>query len=745
MKFHIDFKFYRKSAIVKRRKLASIENIYKSEENDEMQLPVHDIYDEYRHKLLFGGKIVSIKDEIFTELSQKMKRTKEAVYLAMKRVHSAKIGSTTEIVDAENVVVPRNDALRSKSAFDNSDDNNGNSDTASVDAIVKESYSEVFENAGIFETEYRSEKMRDKKITKLCVKSGWTSKLAVLLYTKFGISCKFDLKKAWVVNGTVSSKGTCVCGGGLVVSSDLKVLRVNITNIDKDFAHTRKYSQKGALKEKSSHLLQHHTAEFTRMKLVNEINPDNKNLNEIFDPLTPGNNALRIQKYKQGKCEGDPIKVLMDMKANAFKNVIIAVGMSPFYVFYQTELQLAWYKTESKRGPISISIDATGSVVIPPQLSQEIQGRDKLKHIFLYSIVVETATKSVPVIQMLSQDNSSEFIEFFLHKMFKEIKAPYQIVCDESKALLKALAAAFAKFYSINDYVKACMSALINGTPAPLCFLRIDRSHFVKNVTRKIKEKDYRRKQFYQGVVGYLIQCESFETVKKILLDFFTVLLNKFDGSIDSIPTAAEESKRRLLRLITTHSEEADYVDAEMKLDDTELNTNVDCDWINQIIEQVGISDGDDETSHANLYYSPSDKDFYVRLFSTISLWSNVMNSSFGCTTTVATSSDIESSFKSLKHGITRGKMVRVDSFLPIHIEYVNAEVKLNASSSANSKHTNSSSIQMRKRSSSLHKTSPSAIRKRSNSNQYEYYETEQKEEENGKCLELYDLVKTLY
>lgn len=109
-----------------------------------------------------------------------------------------------------------------------------------------------------------------------------------------------------------------------------------------------------------------------------------------------------------------------------------------------------------------------------------------------------------------------------------------------------------------------------------------------------------------------------------------------------------------------------------------------------------------------------------------------------------ATSSDIESSFKSLKRGIMKGKMTRVDSFLPKHIEYLNSEVKLNASKSANSKHTNTN-VQMRKRSNSLNECSPIA-RKRSNSNQFDYYESELDEEENGnnKCLEFYVLVDIL-
>lgn len=195
----------------------------------------------------------------------------------------------------------------------------------------------------------------------------------------------------------------------------------------------------------------------------------------------------------------------------------------------------------------------------------------------------------------------------------------------------------------------------------------------------------------------------------------------------------AEKSKQKLLRLITTY-DEADYADDEAKLEDTDLDVNVDCAWIEQVIADIAISDGG-KGSHENLYYSPGDKYLYAKKFSTIVLWSNVMNKPFSSTSTLATSSDVESTFKSLKRSITQGKMMGVNTFVALHIEYVNAEVKLNAGSVANDR-----GIQKRKRSNSLGESPPNPRYKRSKSIHCDYYNNEPVENGKNKCLEFYIL-----
>lgn len=720
-----------------------------NDSRDSIELPVHDkflspreLYDKYQHEILINGKMIATRSIIFDKLGEKLDKSSKAVYLMLKRAHesssiSQKIEITAKNDESPQSVAPQAETVSSQGVAKSTKEGHGE------DISATKSYSKVFDNACIFQTENRSEKHRNKMLSKSCVKSGWTSKLAALLYKELDLSCKFDFKKAWLVADVVHTKAKCDCGARLDVTSDLETIQVNVTGVKTDFKHTKKYSVKGELKEQAADLLKHKNAEYVRMKLVHSNNPNNEELLGKFDPLTPALGSLREQKRRQKSTSLDPVSALLNMMSNEHKDEILAIGQAPFYVIYRTTLQHAWYIMESKKGPISISIDATGSLVIPPSQSQKIGGRSKLKHIYLYSIVVKTGGKSVPIAQMLSQDQSSEFIEYCLRKLFKNVCAPREIVCDESKALLKALSSVFGKAWSLNDYVNQCMSAVLKGADVPPCYLRLDRSHFVKNLTRNIKDRDFRRRQFFLGVIGYLIQCNNFDAAKEIIRDFFTVILNRFDGAdVNSVELddtgkqkllPAEISKQKLLRLITTY-DETDYGDEDTKLEDTDLNIDVDCTWIQQIIAEVIIFKGE-KGWHENLYYSAGDKDLWAQKFSTIALWSNVMNKEFRSASTVATSSDVESTFKSLKRSITQGKRMGVNTFVSLHIEYVNAEVKLNAGSVANDE-----GIQKRKRSNSLQESPPKARCKRSKSIHCDYYNNEPVVNGKTQCLDFYIL-----
>lgn len=195
--------------------------------------------------------------------------------------------------------------------------------------------------------------------------------------------------------------------------------------------------------------------------------PENKTIKREFNPFLPGLNTNRIIKHRGRARDADPIDIILDSIETIYRNIVLALSHFPFVIFFRTPLQLAWYFAESKLHPISISIDATGSVVTPPRRSQKIEGSDKLKHVFLYTIMVKTNGKSVAISQMLSPDQSSEQIILFLTKTFKNLKMPCEVVCDESKALLKALSVTLAGYEKMEDYVAALVSRVIGTAQMP--------------------------------------------------------------------------------------------------------------------------------------------------------------------------------------------------------------------------------------------------------------------------------------
>lgn len=656
------------------------------------------------------------------EIASKMGQKPKAVYMAMKR---------------------RYEKAYLKAKFEGDSNETSTSDATTVEDASrnlydektgKESFSGEFEtdDAAFFEIESRKRKHRKKEIETLAVKPGWTSKLALFLWKEAKVSCKFDLKVANVSSKReIRVKASCVCGSVLNISSQNNNMIVNIDNIDPKYKHKRRYQVTGETKKGVVEALKHNTALKVQTMRVNELIPNNDTLETNFNPLIHTLNTYRTIKCKENISDEEPIETLLKWKETIYRDVISLISYSPFTIHYQTKLQAAWYTAFSRKGRMSVSIDATGSVVRPLKKSQKIDGSDKLKHVFLYSIYAKTNSKSVPIGQMVTQDQTFENIEFFMRKMFKHpMRAPQEFVMDESKAQLKAIAI-YIGCDGIETYIEECMATLLTGSTPPKSQIRYDRSHFCRNVARKIRHRDHRKQNFYRCVIGYLLKCDDFNIVKKILHDFFTIISNEYDGHNfcnEALP--AEMSKMRLINLVGTHNKDFDYADdAEDSNEDCDIIVKT--DWITNIIKTVPIETNGE---HLNAFYNKSESNMYVKLFSTIVLWSNVMNASFGSKADVATSSDVESSFKSLKNGILERKMWPAHLFIRSHVDFVNAEVKLNAMGNNNC----STEPYKRKRSSSLldlrSKKSAPEMRKRSNSNQYELNGSSESDgSENGK------------
>lgn len=206
--------------------------------------------------------------------------------------------------------------------------------------------------------------------------------------------------------------------------------------------------------------------------------------------------------------------------------------------------------------------------------------------------------------------------------------------------------------------------------------------------------------------------------------------MNEYDGSDEfGDPLPSEISRVRLINLVGTHNENTDYADDADELGEV-LEVGANTELIDDIIKSVPIAKNGD---HLNLFYDKGDQSLYVKLFSTIVLWSNIMNTVFGSKAAVATSADVESSFNSLKNGILGGKMSEAHTFIRTHVDFLNAEIKLNAIST----NEQFKEPQKRKRSNSWTESSPKIMRKRSNSNQYELSVNHESYSDNGKNKKL--------
>lgn len=198
------------------------------------------------------------------------------------------------------------------------------------------------------------------------------------------------------------------------------------------------------------------------------------------------------------------------------------------------------------------------------------------------------------------------------------------------------------------------------------------------------------------------------------------------------------------------------------------MDFSADSKWIEEIIGEVDIKTS--PGSRESLNYSPKEKQKFVTNFSSLVLWSNVMNPVFGTSLAVATSSDVESYFKTLTTGIFERKLYRADEFVEIHTDFISSEIKLNAIS--NDARLTSPCHTKRNRSKSLnerlplwpskyyiftyimclfnfdevinHHFIPLAKHNRSNSLHEDFMDNPSNDRDNGK-LDLYILAETLY
>lgn len=259
---------------------------------------------------------------------------------------------------------------------------------------------------------------------------------------------------------------------------------------------------------------------------------------------------------------------------------------------------------------------------------------------------------------------------------------------DDSKAFLLALVRAFTNCGILKKYILDSVASLQFGTPPPPIYIRLDRSHLFRNAVKKITDNDARKSDFYLSVFGYLVQCLDFAIAKNVIADFFTVLLNKFDGEYNFRPSPVQLCKQRLFELCSSHKYNVidglddgldDHIDDDTNeersiFDDS--NESAQSEWLSDILQGIEIINEKDPQYHDNLYYNPDRVDVFTKMFSTITLWSNVLNEKFGSPYETATSSDVESNMKLLKNNILEKQMWGVDKFMNKHVEYLLSTIK---------------------------------------------------------------------
>lgn len=159
--------------------------------------------------------------------------------------------------------------------------------------------------------------------------------------------------------------------------------------------------------------------------------------------------------------------------------------------------------------------------------------------IFLYILVISEGFQT-PVYSMLSEAQNANAINFWLNEWIRlGGMTPNEFVCDMSLALLNTAVRAFAKEWTIRDYVDHLFiltNDLESGSPSnlkiPNCFIRIDIAHLMKNVAshKTLENKPIKARDFFIRCVGILVKMETIAEAKDHIKGVLIVANSETEG-----------------------------------------------------------------------------------------------------------------------------------------------------------------------------------------------------------------------
>lgn len=302
---------------------------------------------------------------------------------------------------------------------------------------------------------------------------------------------------------------------------------------------------------------------------------------------------------------------------------------------------------------------------------------------------------SRPIGQFMSQNNTSKMIGFFLANMFPfNFKLPVQVVVDDSAALIAACVSTFTSCISTKNYVQNCFNALCGMKEnLPECYIRLDVSHFTKNVVKNscLKSADERVRRMYRCTIGLIMNCTSPESIAEIIKLVCLIAQSQYidvGDTKDALVKLKDLIATNLTNDIERENEDEDVEpnDSELKdLDsDNECNLrdqmmkDVSMPWLDDIYNSVSLCD--DKGDIDNIYYSDHFFKYLKKILLRLPLWSGVMNKFFNESDPLPpTSAFCESSFNIVKNIIfkTESLPLRIDKFVEGHINSIEGLLKL--------------------------------------------------------------------
>lgn len=251
---------------------------------------------------------------------------------------------------------------------------------------------------------------------------------------------------------------------------------------------------------------------------------------------------------------------------------------------------------------------------------------------------------------MITDSHSQDTILLWLRNWLTFIENPPQeIITDDSAALISACVQAFAFSLTTKRYIQHLFSVVEGkSSEKPKAFIRLDTSHFIKNLHRNFDVNvDKRLKYFYIGCIIFLKECENFQLVTNTITDIIKVCLGQCDDE-NSRDNESQTAKRRLDKLIHKIEFEEPSTTNESVEEENECYDDVFIDkdfnftlWLDSLVETTKRMN-QITNNNKNPYYYPPFIPTFKRILWKLPLWSNLLCPLFESENKAPSSSGVE-------------------------------------------------------------------------------------------------------
>lgn len=387
----------------------------------------------------------------------------------------------------------------------------------------------------------------------------WSHIFAAKIWEQSKIPCAFTFKNA-VVFPNLNAKyfvlfnATCKECKAILQGKMLKkpcdgqdaIFDCTLSGFNDKIIHIKKRQLKGSLRQKIAGQLidrkQHATIWRTE-----EANNKIMTFGDKGPPILYSSNVLRKAKQMEldnrlGIVDCDPIRNLQIFKYLERLGSIHGIGLDPFYIMYWSKEQITLYKILNRSNNSYFTMDATGSIA--KKLSKP--DGTKSAHLFLYQcVIVPKDKRGIPIFQMISTKQDAALLTYFLLEIRRAgATVPPVVITDFSRAILVALARAFADCADLNHYLQRCYHVVMENNEAALpgSYLRLDVSHLIKigsnwECLRKLPKKV---RQFYLRCIAQAYKMQSMTELNSFLSSVLVVTLSENIGYVDDTSVPAE-------------------------------------------------------------------------------------------------------------------------------------------------------------------------------------------------------------